>query len=368
MVGIERVCVCVYLILHHGPLLCRPAVVRVMWHSGGAAKVTQLDGALVTNQEVLNLRQEKQRVDQEHFKYELAIQQSQCFMVRQLLNASFTQRGNNGPWGLGVWSEASVCACAARRDTSGRGFSAQCHMTAGPSAPPAWWSPPADLRGRKRNKEMTEKPSVRVKEAPARTNVPFFLSDDWRPSGKNQDIMRQCSEKTDFMPHRSWLYNQRADNLQEKKNYWMNTRSVVNDQSGWAERKCSRKWCRHRQETFSSVLFSSSSLEMVVVAMTKIYCNVVWWMSKYSGQKKRKPRKRHRWSNSECHKPLHNSVRIRNSACPVSDSSLLMDAAEQNWTMLGWPDSFFCRAARVKERTARTQTVGSRPASAESGS
>lgn len=52
------VCVCLYLILHHGPLLCRPAVVRVMWHCGGAAKVTQLDGALVTNQEVLNLRQE----------------------------------------------------------------------------------------------------------------------------------------------------------------------------------------------------------------------------------------------------------------------------------------------------------------------
>lgn len=48
-------CVYTHLILHHGPLLCRPAVVGVMWHCGGAAKVTQLDGALVTNQEVLNL-------------------------------------------------------------------------------------------------------------------------------------------------------------------------------------------------------------------------------------------------------------------------------------------------------------------------
>lgn len=57
MDDIVSVSVCVYthLILHHGPLLCRPAVVWVMGHCGGAAKVTQLDGALVTNQEVLNL-------------------------------------------------------------------------------------------------------------------------------------------------------------------------------------------------------------------------------------------------------------------------------------------------------------------------
>lgn len=33
--------------------------------------------------------------------------------------------------------------------------------------------------------------------------------------------------------------------------------------------------------------------------------------------------------------PLHSSVRMRNSACPVSDSSLLMEAAEQNCTTLG---------------------------------
>lgn len=46
--------------------------------------------------------------------------------------------------------------------------------------------------------------------------------------------------------------------------------------------------------------------------------------------------------------PLHSSVRIRNSACPVSDSSLLMEAAEQNCTTFGWPDSFFWGVRRSR--------------------
>lgn len=46
-----------HLILHHGPLLGRPAVVRVVGYCGGTAKVTQLDGALVTDQQVLNLEE-----------------------------------------------------------------------------------------------------------------------------------------------------------------------------------------------------------------------------------------------------------------------------------------------------------------------
>ena len=53
--------------------------------------------------------------------------------------------------------------------------------------------------------------------------------------------------------------------------------------------------------------------------------------------------------------PLQSSVSSRNSACPVSDSSFPMDAAEQNWTMLGWPESFFCRCL-VKGETGRLHT------------
>lgn len=47
--------------------------------------------------------------------------------------------------------------------------------------------------------------------------------------------------------------------------------------------------------------------------------------------------------------PLHSSVKIRNSAWPVSDSSFPIDAAEQNCTTFGWPESFFClkRQTRV---------------------
>lgn len=52
--------------------------------------------------------------------------------------------------------------------------------------------------------------------------------------------------------------------------------------------------------------------------------------------------------------PLQSSVSSRNSACPVSDSSFPMDAAEQNWTMLGCPESFFCGCLVKGERHAHT--------------
>ena len=39
--------------------------------------------------------------------------------------------------------------------------------------------------------------------------------------------------------------------------------------------------------------------------------------------------------------PVHNSVQIRYSAWPWSDSSLPMDAAEMNWITFGCPESFF---------------------------
>lgn len=52
--------------------------------------------------------------------------------------------------------------------------------------------------------------------------------------------------------------------------------------------------------------------------------------------------------------PLQSSVSSRNSACPVSDSSFPMDAAEQNWTMLGCPESFFCRCLVKGECHTRT--------------
>lgn len=44
-----------HLLLHHGSLLCTPAVVRVVGDGGGTAKVTQLNGPLGAEQQVLNL-------------------------------------------------------------------------------------------------------------------------------------------------------------------------------------------------------------------------------------------------------------------------------------------------------------------------
>lgn len=44
-----------YLILHHRPLLCRPAVIRIVGDGGGTAKVAKLNGALLTYKQVLNL-------------------------------------------------------------------------------------------------------------------------------------------------------------------------------------------------------------------------------------------------------------------------------------------------------------------------
>ena len=42
--------------------------------------------------------------------------------------------------------------------------------------------------------------------------------------------------------------------------------------------------------------------------------------------------------SNECHTiPVHNSVKIKNSAMPFSDSSAPIEAALRNWTMLGWP-------------------------------
>lgn len=55
--------------------------------------------------------------------------------------------------------------------------------------------------------------------------------------------------------------------------------------------------------------------------------------------------------------PLQSSVRSRNSACPVSDSSFPTDAAEQNWTTLGWPESFFCgRLVKGERVSLHTET------------
>ena len=48
------------------------------------------------------------------------------------------------------------------------------------------------------------------------------------------------------------------------------------------------------------------------------------------------------WCRAAGTSPLQSSMSSRNSACPVSDSSFPIDAAEQNWTMFGWPESFFC--------------------------
>lgn len=44
-----------YLVLHHGPLVCAPAVVGVVCDGGGAAKVTQLYRPLLADQQILNL-------------------------------------------------------------------------------------------------------------------------------------------------------------------------------------------------------------------------------------------------------------------------------------------------------------------------
>lgn len=81
----------------------------------------------------------------------------------------------------------------------------------------------------------------------------------------------------------------------------------------------------------------------------KLFTPFTWWMSKHwfsSEETKRGSRQRSTIlikvsQGVYVYLPWHSSVRIRNSACPVSDSSLLMEAAEQNWTILGWPDSFF---------------------------
>ena len=144
----ECVCVCVYLILHHGPRLCRRAVVGVMWHCGGAAKVTQLDGALVTNQEVLNLQhiktthQVSSEITCQSINIQLLISKHNskwCFKMQYFIHmmhkciryisvhsgcraaASFSSPlihrsliqlpKTDKPWGLCVWWGASVCAC-----------------------------------------------------------------------------------------------------------------------------------------------------------------------------------------------------------------------------------------------------------------
>ena len=49
--------------------------------------------------------------------------------------------------------------------------------------------------------------------------------------------------------------------------------------------------------------------------------------------------------------PEHNSVSSKNSACPWSDCSLLMEAAVMNWTMFGCPDSFFCTPHKLQQLT-----------------
>lgn len=96
--------VCVYLILHHGPLLCRPAVVGIMWHCGGAAKVTQLDGALVTNQEVLNLQHIRGRLIQLHRTVT-----GSSFYARLKNHSSFSHQSR--PTLRSLWMTGGFCLC-----------------------------------------------------------------------------------------------------------------------------------------------------------------------------------------------------------------------------------------------------------------